>query len=248
LDQLFPEPGVVDPAQAYADLGLADLAPPERPYVIANMVETADGRATLQGRTELISSDTDRALFVTLRTQVDAVMAGTGTIGLERYGPIVRRRELRERRAELGLEPVPLAVTASRSMELPVDAPLFQDPDARIVLLTNSEREAPAVPAQLTVERLAGDELDLVAAFGLLRKRHGVRSVLVEGGPTLLAAVVVAGLLDELFLTLSPALVGGGGEIGVLEGASLEEPLGLSLLSVLKEEAYLFLRYTVARR
>jgi riboflavin-specific deaminase-like protein len=248
LERLFPEPGVVETAQAYADLGLGDLAPPERPYVIANMVETADGRATLKGRTELISSDTDRQLFVTLRTQVDAVMAGPATIGIESYGPIVRRAELRERRSGMGLDPVPLAVTASRSMELPVDAPLFQDPDARIVVLTNSEREAPAVSAQLTVERIAGDDLDLVAAFGLLRERHGVRSLLVEGGPTLLASVVVAGLLDELFLTMSPTLVGGGGEIGVLEGAALEAPLDLSLVSVLKEEAYLFLRYAIARR
>jgi riboflavin biosynthesis pyrimidine reductase len=247
LDQLFPERGVVEAAHAYADLGLFGLAPPDRPYVVANMVETADGRATLLGRTELISSETDRELFLTLRTQVDAVMAGTATIGIERYGPIVRRAELRARRTDLGLAPVPLAVTASRSMELPVDAPLFQDPDARIVVLTNSVREAPSVPANLTVERIVGDELDFVAGFALLRERHGVRSLLVEGGPTLLAAVVVAGLLDELFLTLSPKLVGGGGEIGVLEGAALEAPLDLNLLSALKEEDYLFLRYAVAR-
>jgi riboflavin biosynthesis pyrimidine reductase len=246
LERLFPEPGVVEADLAYANLGLTDLASADRPYVIANMVETADGRATLKGRTEQISSDTDRALFLTLRTQVDAVMAGPATIGLERYGPIVRRAELRERRTELGLGTVPLAVTASRSLELPVDAPLFQDPDSRIVVLTNSEREPPAVPAQLTVERIVGEELDLVAGFAALRERHGVRSLLVEGGPTVLAAVVVSGLLDELFLTLSPALVGGGGEIGLLEGAALDAPLGLQLVSVLKEEGYLFLRYALA--
>ena len=58
-------------------------------------------------------------------------MVGTGTIAIERYGPLARRPEVRERRAALGLPETPLCVTASRSMELPVDAPLFQDPDSR---------------------------------------------------------------------------------------------------------------------
>jgi riboflavin biosynthesis pyrimidine reductase len=212
------------------------------------MVATADGRATLAGRTELISSDSDRELFLTLRSQVDAVMAGPATIGIERYGPIVRSEERRERRRELGLEPVALAVTASRSMELPVEAPLFQDPGSRIVVLTNSEREPPPVAAELTVERIPGDDLDLVAGFARLAERHGVRSLLVEGGPTLLAGVVAVGALDELFLTLAPKLVGGSGEIGIIEGAAPTAPLDLELRSVLKEESFLFLRYAMRRR
>jgi riboflavin biosynthesis pyrimidine reductase len=248
LEVLHPGRGTVETARAYADLRLSELAPLDRPYVIANMVATADGRATLAGRTEQISCDTDRALFLALRTQVDAVMAGPATIGIERYGPIMRSEERREQRHELGLEPVPLAVTASRSMVLPVDAPLFMDPGSRIVVLTNSNREPPPVPADLVVERIPGKDLDLVAGFTRLRDRHRVRLLLVEGGPTLLAAVVAAGALDELFLTLAPKLVGGGGEIGVLEGAALAAPLELELRSVLEEESFLFLRYAVGRR
>lgn len=211
------------------------------------MVATADGRATLAGRSEGISSDADHELFLTLRTQVDAVMAGPGTIGLERYGPILRSTERRERRRELGLEPVPLAVTASRSMELPADAPLFQDPGSRIVVLTNSDRDPPDVPATVTVERIPGADLDLVAGLARLAERHGVRTLLVEGGPTLLASLVAAGALDELFLTLAPRLVGGEGEIGILEGTAPAAPLGLELRSVLKEEGFLFLRYRAGR-
>ena len=212
------------------------------------MVSTADGRATLAGRTETISSDADRELFLTLRTQVDAVMAGPGTIGIERYGPILRSAERRDLRRELGLEPVPLAVTASRTMELPVDAPLFQDADSRVVVLTNSDRDPPPVEAQLVVERIPGDDVDLVAGFARLAERHGVRSMLVEGGPTLLASVVTSGLLNELFLTVSPKLVGGTGEIGILEGAAPAAPLNLDLRSILTEDGFLFLRYSVERR
>jgi riboflavin-specific deaminase-like protein len=246
LEELFPEQRPLEAGEAYADLRLAELAPSDRPYVVANMITTADGRATLSGRTESISSEADRKLFLSLRTQVDAVMVGTGTIAVERYGPIVRSEERRDRRRALGLEPVPLAVTASRSMELPVDAPLFQDPESRIVVLTNSDRDPPPAGAELIVERIEGDELDLVAGLALLRERYGVRTLLVEGGPTLLASVVASGALDELFLTLAPKLVGGDGEIGILEGAAPESPLDLEIRSVMKDESFLFLRYAVA--
>lgn len=208
------------------------------------MVATADGRATFEGRTEGISSEADRVLFHSLRAQVDAVMVGPATIALERYGPLARRPEVRRRRAELGLAEVPLAVTASRSLELPADAPLFQDPESRIVVLTNSDREPPPCPAELIVERIPGDEFDLVAGMERLRLVHGVRAMLHEGGPTLLAAMLAPGLVDELFLTASPMLVGGG-EPSVVEGTAFEQPRRLQLVSVFEHESFLFLRYTL---
>ena len=208
------------------------------------MISTSDGRATLDGRTARISSETDRALFHSLRTQVDAVMVGTGTIAIERYGPLARRPEVRRHRAALGLPEAPLCVTMSRSMELPVDAPLFQDPGTHVVVLTNSDREPPPSRCRLTIERLPGEDLDLVAAAATLRGRHGVRAMLLEGGPTVLAAMVNAGLVDELFLSISPLLVGGD-EPSLLEGFALDPPRRLGLVSVLEEESYLFLRYRI---
>jgi riboflavin-specific deaminase-like protein len=234
----------VTAGEAYDALELVERAATARPYMVANMIVTADGRATFQGRTQGISSETDRALFHSLRTQVDAVMVGTATIALERYGPLARRPEVRHRRAELGLAEVPLAVTASRSLELPVDAPLFQDPGSRIVVLTNSDGEPPPCEAQLIVERIPGEELDLGAGVERLRTVHGVRAILHEGGPTLLAAMLEPGLVDELFLTVSPTLVGGG-EPSVVEGVAFERPRGLRLVSMLEHESFLYLRYAI---
>lgn len=244
LERLFPDRAEVPVGEAYASLGLVDRALAARPYTVANMVVTADGRASLQGRTQGISSETDRDLFHVLRTQVDAVMVGTGTIALERYGPLARRPEVRRRRAALGLAEVPLACTCSRSMELPVDAPLFADPESRIVVLTNSDREPPPCAAQLVVERIPGDELDLAAGAERLRSKYGVRAMLHEGGPTMLAAMLADGLVDELFLTVSPMLVGGG-EPSVVEGTAFEHPRGMELRSLLRHESFLFLRYAL---
>jgi riboflavin-specific deaminase-like protein len=243
LEALYPERAAVAASAVYGDLRLAERAPADRPYVVANMVMTADGRAALAGRTEGISSDTDRELFLQLRAQVDAVMAGTATIAIEHYGPLVRAPERRERRRAAGLEPVPLSVTATRSMELPVDAPLFQDEDTGIVVITSSAREPPPTPATVTVIRTPGDEPDLVRAMQRLRAEHGIRSLLLEGGPTLLAAMTGAGVVDELFLTLSPKLTGSGGEPAILEGAPLPAPVDLALRSALHEDGFLYLRY-----
>lgn len=244
-EQLFPERRALEVAEVYANLRLAELAPPDRPYVIANMVATVDGRATLEGRTAGISSEADKELFLDLRTQVDAVMVGTGTIAVEGYGPLVRSPERRARREELGLEPVPLAVTVTGSMELPVDAPLFQDPDSRIVVATNSDRPPASCPADVSVERIPGPELDLAAFLGLLRTQHGVRSTMLEGGPTLLAAMVEAELVDELFLTVAAKLAGTSGPT-ILERTPLPHPIELTLESVVADGGNLFLRYALA--
>jgi riboflavin-specific deaminase-like protein len=221
-----------------------EQARPDRPYVVANMISAADGRATLDGRTERISSATDRTLFHALRAQVDAVMVGTATIAIEGYGALARRPEVRELRRALGLAESPVCVTATRSMELPADAPLFQDPDSHVIVLTNSDREPPPCRCRLTVERLPGDELDLVAGAKVLAERHGIRATLLEGGPTVLAAMLAVGLVDELFLSVSPMLVGGG-EPSVVEGTALEQPLRLGLMSVLEAESFLYLRYRI---
>jgi riboflavin-specific deaminase-like protein len=248
IEQLFPERRTLPLESAYADLGLSKRAERmRRPYVVANMITTVDGRAAPDGRTKEISSPADRELFQTLREQVDAVMVGTATIGIERYGPLVRDEERRRRRVERGLAPVPIAVTASRSLELPLAAPLFEDPGSRIVVLAGREGEVPPTRAQVIVEPVPGPDertIDFLAGLELLRERYGVRTLLVEGGPTLLAAMLEAGVVDELFLTLAPVIVGGP-EPSLVEGPPLPGALRLRLLSLLAAEDYLFTRYVV---
>jgi riboflavin biosynthesis pyrimidine reductase len=81
-----------------------------------------------------------------------------------------------------------------------------------------------------------------------LRARYGVRSLLLEGGPTVLAAMTAAGLVHELFLTRASKLVGSADAPTILEGPPLAEPLELELVSVLRDGAYLFLRYRLGTR
>ncbi|MEX0993367.1 MAG: dihydrofolate reductase family protein [Solirubrobacterales bacterium] len=245
LTQLIPERREIDAQQAYGGLELADLAPSDRPYVVANMVSSADGSAVLSGRSAGVSNDLDRELFHVLRTQTDAIMAGTATMAIEHYGPLVPESERRKRRESLGLAATPIALTATRTMNLPVKAPLFQDPSSRVIVLTCCEDDVPDCAASVTAVRTPGKTIDFDAAMRRLRAEQSIRSILLEGGPTLLGSMVAAGVVDELFLTLSPLVAGGEAGTTIVEGAPLPGPVALGLQSAYLARDSLFLRYAL---
>jgi riboflavin biosynthesis pyrimidine reductase len=210
--------------------------------VYTNFAVTLDGHATMGGRSGEIGSGTDTEMLMELRASADAVLIGAGTVRGERYGRLLPDAERRERRRERGLDPDPLAVTVSGGLDLPWDAGLFASGAGRVLLLTSSDADPPPTQTPLTVIRHGGG-IDLAAALGDLRREHGVRALLCEGGPGLHGALLAAGLVDELFVTLAPKLGGG-------EGPRLAEALPpgareLELRWLLHEGGELFARYAV---
>jgi riboflavin-specific deaminase-like protein len=248
LHRIHPDPAELDPDQAISGLRWGEQAPAERPYLALNMVTTADGKAAVEGRTRGISSEVDRQIFHNLRTQADAVMAGAGTIRIERYGPIVKTDELRAKREREGVFANPLAVIVSGRLHIPVDVPLLQDPESHVVILTQSEDELTGHRANVEYLRMEAGPFDLRPLMERLRSEYGVRSVLCEGGPTLNASLLPYGLVDELFLTISPAIAGGEDALTIVAGAPLPELLQLELAWALEEGSELYLRYRVRKR
>jgi riboflavin biosynthesis pyrimidine reductase len=256
LKRLLPSgaPATADEIVAGFELDtLASTGTANRPYVLLNMVSTVDGHATLSGRSGGLSSRADRELFHALRTAVDAVMAGAATVRVERYGRIIPDATRRQSRVARGLHEEPLACIVSGRLTLDAEIPLLADPAARVVILTPSSASLPAGAAAAEVDyiRVARDgQLDLPAALAELRARFDVRTLLCEGGPHLNAQLLGAGLVDELFLSLSPLLAGGdpasGGEaLRILAGPSFSPPVALELRGVLEHDSGLFLRYGV---
>lgn len=248
LRRLHPDPATVDSAELLRDLGLAARAHADRPWLITNFATTADGRATLDGRSGAIGDDGDMEIFRRLRTQVDALLVGTRTLGVERYGRAVRRPELRATREAIGLAPEPLFAVVSRSGELPLEIPLFAEPEARIVVFTTPDAPEPDCAAQVELVRLGPAELTVTSAVRRLRADYGVRSVLCEGGPTLMGALLHEDLVDELFLTLAPQLAGGGTAPSLSSGPTLADPAVLELVWALERAGSLYLRYAIRRR
>ena len=245
LRRLLPRDEQLTPDELAAELHPWELVTPQRPHVALNMVHTTDGRATVDGRTAPISSVADRQLFHALRTRVDAIMVGAGTLRVERYGRLVRDEARREQRRLAGLQPDPLAIVVSGSLDLPADLPLLQDRDSRVAIITSSERSIEGVGADVQYLRFS-DGVDLAVALEQLRVENRVRSILCEGGPHLNASLIAGGLIDELFLTTFPQLAGATGALSVMDEAPLVTPVGLSLLSLCEYEGELFARYAVA--
>jgi riboflavin-specific deaminase-like protein len=229
------------------ELDLAAVAPSDRPYTLVNFVASADGHAAFRGRSRWLSDDADREMFHGLREHVDAVLAGTGTLRTERYGRVVRDPERRRRRAAAGLRPEPLAAVISRSGDVPLDIPLFADPDSRVVVFTSAELDTAGLAAEVELVHLDPGELTLTTMMRRLRTDYDVRSLLCEGGPTLFGGLLQEDLVDELFLSLAPKLSGGGTAPSISAGPELAELRTLSLVWALELDGTLYLRYALER-
>jgi riboflavin biosynthesis pyrimidine reductase len=197
-------------------------APDDRPFLLVNMIATADGRATIAGRTGPIANRADYELFHALRTRVDGVMVGAETVRVESYGPMDAA-----------------AVLVTRSVNVPPDVGLLAAPDNRVIVLTPSP-DRTLEPCAAQVEYLRDD---LAAGVRRLRTELGMRSVLCEGGPQILGDLLRARLVDELHLVVAPLLAGGADPKTVVSGPALDPALELRLLSLHESGGYLFLRY-----
>lgn len=239
MRRLAPDPGPTSVAEQLDGYRPWDDPPPGRPRLALNFASTLDGRASIDGRSGPIGSDTDTAMLVALRQRFDAVMIGAGTMRVERYGRIISDPADRERREERGLPADPLMVIVG-GLDLPWDAELFTDGGGAVLLFTTEEGEPPVTATPVDVVREAEGRVDMTVAMRHLREERGIRAVLCEGGPRLHSQLQAEELADELFLTIAPKLVGAGGAI--LEGA-LPEVAELELEWLLQEESELFARY-----
>lgn len=247
LDRLAPVADARPAAAIVAGLGLADGAPARngRPRVAAAMIASADGRAAVEGRSVGLGHPADSALLRELRTAVDAILVGTGTLRAERYANLLDDDQ-RERRVARGLAAEPIVATIARRGDVPVDVPLFGEPDARIQVYVEAEPSSvDACAAEVAVERCAPGTARPPAVLAHLGAERGVGSVLCEGGPTLLRALVADGCVDDLLLTLAPVLAAGDAPT-LLAGAPLDPPGRLVLRDVHRAGEHLFMHYAAA--
>ena len=243
--QLLPEPGRVEVQDVLNGVRPAESAAADRPYVLVNFIATADGRSTFAGRSGALGDDGDRAMFHGLRERADAVMAGTHTLEMERYGRVLGREERRQRRLDAGRSAEPVACIVTRSGRLATDIPLFAEPEARVVVFTAGEVDLADARASVDVIKLDRGELTLTTVLRRLRAEYAVELLLCEGGPTLFGALLEENLVDEMFLTVAPRLSGGGTSPSITSGPELMELRQLQLAWALERESFLYLRYAV---
>ncbi|MGH3001597.1 MAG: dihydrofolate reductase family protein [Gaiellaceae bacterium] len=229
------------------------------PRLVANFVSSVDGIVAappLAQSSLLISgkNESDRFVMALLRACADAIVIGSGTLQASPHslwtaaGPFRPGAdgfaELRRRRGRPE-EPRLVVLTATGLID-PAHPALER---GALVLTTDggARRLEGLLPERSELVSLgAAPTVDLGTAVELLRGRgHGL--ILSEAGPHVFGSLVAAGLVDELFLTLSPMLAGRAEDVtrlGLVEGHDLlAGSVRGNLLSVRRDGGHLFLRY-----
>ncbi len=241
VDQLLPRfVSDVNPVALYA----SDRRDPhpDRPWLMLNMVTSADGATSSGGVSGSLSSPEDREVFAAIRAVADVILVGAETVRRESYGPPKIRPELAEGRASRSQAPRPRLAVVSRSLDLDFAAPLFDDnPSPMLFTVADPPADRLArAEAVAAVHRLGADRVELAEVLRQIGQA-GARVVLAEGGPSLNAQLLAAGLLDEVCWTISPTLAGGDSP-RMAQGAPPRRDR-LRLVRVLAQDHTLFLRY-----
>jgi diaminohydroxyphosphoribosylaminopyrimidine deaminase / 5-amino-6-(5-phosphoribosylamino)uracil reductase len=190
-----------------------------RPHVTLKLAISADGKVAAAGRRPVaITGEAVRDRVHLMRAQSDAVMIGIGTALAD--DPLLTCRLP-------GMEASsPVRLVLDAGLRLPLGSRLVSSAHETPVWVvagagTSRDAERALAAKGVTVVRAVDADglLDLVGTLKLIAAR-GISRLMVEGGPTLAAALLAADLIDEAVLFHSPKVVGADG-IDALEGMRL---------------------------
>ncbi|MGY3684012.1 bifunctional diaminohydroxyphosphoribosylaminopyrimidine deaminase/5-amino-6-(5-phosphoribosylamino)uracil reductase RibD [Streptomyces sp. TE33382] len=175
-----------------------------RPYVLWKYAATLDGRiAAADTTSRWITSPEARADVHRLRAEADAVVVGSGTARID-------DPQLAARGIEGATQPLRVVVDTGATAVGP-GARVLDDTAPTLIAVADGVPAAhlPEAAVLRLPRAAAGPGLDLPALLAALYSR-GVRSLLLEGGPTLAGAFVAAGMVDKVVGYLAPVLLGAG--------------------------------------
>jgi riboflavin biosynthesis pyrimidine reductase len=251
-----------DLREQYGSWCLREL--PDRPYVYSNFVMSHDGHISFNmpefvggGPVSLFNAH-DQWLMALLRARADAVMVGANTLRSEpdhiwtaEFICPQHSERFSRLRIDEGRTVPPVQIFVSHDGDIHAGAAIFRTPGMQIIVVT------PAVGTQRAREVLRDfpnvqfiengqTMVDLVPVLQALRKDHGIRSLLCEGGPHLYGSMVAANAVHDEFLTVSPIVIGNSREHSqrpnLVEGAAFtpDSTPFVQLIGIRKAGEHLF--------
>jgi 5-amino-6-(5-phosphoribosylamino)uracil reductase len=247
----------------------------DRPLATVILAISADGKIADAVRSPArFGSANDKAHLEQQVAANDAVLFGNGT--LQAYGTTMRviSPELLKQRELAGKPPQPVQIVCSRSREFDPNLRFFQQPVPRWLLTGNHADVSNGQDARSTRDEFScgtgilpvledgaigkfdrtliantiEGEIDWIDAFPQL-ETLGIKRLAILGGGKLVASVLAAGLIDELWLTVCPLILGGADAPTPVEGKGFLADLApkLELLAVKQVGGEVFLHYKVDR-
>jgi riboflavin biosynthesis pyrimidine reductase len=217
-------------------------APHDRPWVLLNLVLSADGHASIDGRVTQLTSSTDQMLFHHLRSLSDVILVGASTVRAEKYGPVRISDEVARQRVADGHRERPELAIVSRSLDFDLDA--ITGAGQSVVVMTCAASDATRradIGRSADVIVVGDDIVDLRQGLRVLHER-GAQVVLCEGGAVLNGELAQAALIDEVCVTVAPVL---GGDPSTQPGALLRRTLRMQLQHAYSVDGNVFLRWLV---
>jgi riboflavin biosynthesis pyrimidine reductase len=227
--------------------------------VRVNFVSSADGAATVSGKSRGLQTPGDNAVFAALRDLADVILVGASTATQEGYKPSAPSAARKAKRAEYGMADSPSIAVMSASLQIDLDSELYSAASAQAPTVIITGSTAPMARRNDIIDlagggrgvqlieapTLDGGGVDFGHAVAELRNL-GYRRILCEGGPRIFSAGLLSRAVDELCLSVSPMLAGPGAPT-ITGGNEWPEDFlpQLSLTGLLTEDDALFCRYLV---
>ena len=214
----------------------------KRPYIILSSAMTIDGKIASKTGDPELSDEEDWRNVHKLRTNVDAIMVGKGTI--KKDNPKLHIKYFKHKGY--------YRIVVDSTLSIPIDSNVIDyQPQIYPTIICTTEnvsvdkvREFESKNVKI-IKSGTGKRVDLVKML-LLLSNMGINSILLEGGGNLNWSFIKHDLIDEMRLTIAPWIIGGKEAVSLVEGAGFDkmgQGRNFKLLKMYKRDNYVNLKY-----
>ncbi len=225
----------------------------KRPHVTVNFAITWDGKISTRNLTPAtFSSKGDKRRLVEIRARADAILVGKGTIEKDDMPMGLPAEDLRAQRVARGQAAYPMRVILTNSGRIKTTLRVFQRDFSPIAIYSTTRMPQPLrdeLAPRAALHLTDGDAVDLRAMLAHLRSHYGVKKLVCEGGAEVFRSFLALDLVDEIHVTLCPAIFGGekAPTLTGLPGDFLPKTIACRLMKMETAGDECFLRYRVIR-
>lgn len=219
------------------------------PLVIVNFAMSADGKVSTRNWTPSnFGSTEDRRRLQEIRVRGDAIMVGRRTAEIDSMQMDISNLALRARRKAAGKSAEPIRVLISAQGPLDPKMKVFSEMRAPLIIFTAkapSTKVHSLLPDTVIIHTLAGALFSVGTILRILRCQYHVRTVICEGGPTLMRTLLEMNAVSEINLTIEPIVFGGHSAptLSGVPGDFLGRPVHFQIKSVEVTEGTCFVTY-----
>ena len=183
-----------------------------RPFIFVNLAMSADGKlSTVERRQVKISGKDDFSRVDAIKADADAIMVGVGTVIADDPSLTVKSSEYKAKRIQNGRNENPLRIVTDSNARTPVNAEILHKGEGpRVIAVSNTAPQEKIEALNEFADIFVGgeDKVDLISLMEALYE-NGVRTLMVEGGGSLIWSLFKEGLVDEIYTCIGNVIIGG---------------------------------------